>query len=72
MIRIIVNTICRIWRDVTVEKGIVNDRKVKIVTCVVTFSCQGTIKVIFEVKVKVGSRIRRSCCIFDHVFHCIY
>jgi len=27
-----VNTICKRWRDITVEKGIADDRKVKIVT----------------------------------------
>jgi len=44
----------------------VNDRNVKIVTFVVKFDCQGSADVMFEVKVKVGSRIRRIYCIFDY------
>jgi len=47
-----VNTICR---DVTVEKGIVDDRTVKIVTFVIMLNCQGSISVMFEVKIKVVS-----------------
>jgi len=35
------------------------------------FGCQGSIKVMFEVKVKVGSRVRRISCIFDYAFHWI-
>jgi len=32
-----------------------DDRKVKIVTFVIHFGCQGSINVVFEVKVKLGS-----------------
>jgi len=55
--------------DVIVEKGTVDDRKVNIVTVAIKFGCQGSINVMFEVKVKVGSRIRRNCCIFDYELH---
>jgi len=41
--------------DITVQKGIADDRKVKIVTFVIKFFCQGSNYVMFEVKVKVGS-----------------
>jgi len=41
---------------VTVEKGIVDDRKVKFVTFIIKFGCQGSISVMFEVKVKVETR----------------
>jgi len=41
----------------TVEKGIVDDRKVKIVTFVIKFSCQGSIIAMYEIKVNVGSRV---------------
>jgi len=57
---------------VTDEKGIVDDRKVKIVTFIIKFGCQGSINAMFEVKVKVGSRVRRISCIFDYEFHWIY
>jgi len=40
--------------------------KFKIVTFVIKFGSQGSINVMFEVKVKVGSRFRRICCIFDY------
>jgi len=42
------------------RKGLlIDDRKVKIVTFVVKFGCQGSINVMFEVKVKqLGSRFR--------------
>jgi len=46
-------------------KGIVDDRKVKIVMFFIKFGCQGSMNVMFEVKVTVGSRVRRICCIFD-------
>jgi len=52
--------------------GIVDDSKVKIVTFVIKFGCQGSINVMFKVKVKVGSRVRRICGIFDYEFHSIY
>jgi len=51
------------------KKGIVDDRKVKIVTFVIKF---GSINVMFEGKVNVRSRIRRICCIFDYEFNWIY
>jgi len=50
-----VNTICRRLRHVTVEKEIVDDRKVKIVTFMIKFGSQGSINVMLEVKVRVGS-----------------
>jgi len=59
-------------RDVTVGKGIVVDRKIKIVTFITKFGYKCSINVMLEVKVKVGSRIRRICCIFDHKFNWIY
>jgi len=46
--------------------------KVKIVTFIIKFGCQGSNNVMFEVKVKVGSRVRRICRIFDYEFHWIY
>jgi len=52
--------------------SLVDDRKVKIVTFVLKFGCQGSINVMFEVKVKVGSRFRRICCMCDYEFHWIY
>jgi len=55
-----------------VEKGIVDDRKVKIVTFIIKFGCHGVINAMFEVKVKVRSKFRRICCIFDYEFHWIY
>jgi len=39
-----VNIICSKWRDATVEKGKVDDRKVKIVTFTINFGCQSSIK----------------------------
>jgi len=50
----------------------VDDRKVIIVTFIIKFGCQGSINVMFELKVKVGSRVRRISCIFDYEFHWIY
>jgi len=38
------------------EKRIVDDRQVKIITFIIKFGCQGSIDVMLEVKVKVGSR----------------
>jgi len=55
----------------TVENGIVDDRKVKIVTFVIKFGCQVSINVMCEVKVKVGSRIRRICCIWSSYYSAI-
>jgi len=52
-----VNTICRRRRDFTVEKGIVNDRKVKTVTFILKFGSQGSINVMFEVKVKLDESV---------------
>jgi len=51
--------------------GIVDDRKVKILTFIIKFGCKCSINVMFEVKVKVGSRVRISC-IFDYEFNWIY
>jgi len=39
------------------RERIVDDRKVKIVTFIIKFGCQGSINVMFEVKVRVGSRV---------------
>jgi len=33
---------------------------------VIKFGYQGSINVMFDPKVKVGSRVRRTCCIFDY------
>jgi len=46
--------------------------KLKWVTFIVKFGCQGSINVMCEVEVKVGSRVRRISCIFDYEFHWIY
>jgi len=45
-----------------------DDRKVKIVTFVIKFDCQGSMNDMFEVKFKEGSRVRRMCCIIDYEF----
>jgi len=42
---------------------------VKIVTFIIKFRLQGSINVMFEVKVKVGSGVSRICCIFNFEFH---
>jgi len=49
-----------------------DDRKVQIDTFVIKFGFQGFINVMFEETIKVGSRVRRIYCIFDHEFHRIY